>query len=56
MVTFNSSLPAIALEQQSFITTQNIQSHYDVMTEIDSIFEEILPIKFCIQFLSLNFI
>ena len=48
MVPFTSSLSTIALEQQSFITTQDIQSHYDVMTEIDSIFEEILPTKLCI--------
>jgi hypothetical protein len=56
MVPFTSPLSAIALEQQSFITTQNIQSDYEVMTEINSIFEEILPKKVYMQFSSLIFI
>jgi len=56
MVPCTSSLSTIALEEKSFIMTQNIQSHYDVMIEIDSIFEEILPTKLCMQFLYLNFI
>lgn len=55
MVPFASSLSAIALEQQSLITTQNIQSHYGVMTEIDSIFEEIPSTKILYAVFVFNF-